>query len=94
MGEFEHLLNPDPGRAQHLDSRPGPERGLFLVGEAAFLASGDLDDVDASGWALPASPERAACDGEEFAFGSAPGGADQVFGSFALLFDRAQQGRA
>jgi hypothetical protein len=77
VGEFEHLLDPDPGRAQDLDGRPGPERGFLLVGEVAFLAGGDLDDVDAPRRALPAPPQLAAFNGEGLAFGRALGRVDR-----------------
>jgi hypothetical protein len=81
-----------PSPAQDLHGRPRPERGLFLVGEAAFLAGGELDDVDAPGRALPTPPELLAFNREDLTFGGVPGGADHVASGFALLLNSAQQG--
>ncbi len=91
MGQFQHLLNSDAGRAEYFHGRPRPERGLLLVGEVAFLPGGHLGDVDPPRRPLPAPLELLPGNGEPAPGRSAASGVDPLLGILALLFDGAQQ---
>ena len=92
VGQLQHLLDPDPGRAKDFHGRPRPECGVLLVGEVPALAAAGLADVDAAGRPGAAPLELLPCDGKQAAGGEIAGGGDQFFGGFAQLLDGSHEG--
>ncbi|MFE7975608.1 hypothetical protein [Streptomyces shenzhenensis] len=92
VGEFKQFLDADAGMAEHFDDGPGPERDVFLVGEVAPLARGQVTDEDPAGLACTVAHELRSVRPELRVGGHVLGQAQALLGGFVVALDGPHQG--